>query len=81
MVQRMADAFQRREIKFMYIAYNNVHYIMYVMTHQRREWNWNVSQMKKTGVIVSDMKSEKQCSEAVKKANRILGVMKQNFTE
>jgi len=33
-------------------------------------------------VIVSDdVKSGKQCSEAVKKANRILGMIKQNFTD
>jgi len=33
-------------------------------------------------VIVSDdLKSVKQCSEAVKKANRTLGMIKQNFTD
>jgi len=38
--------------------------------------------MKKTGVIVSDdLKRRKQCSEAVKKANRILGIVKRNFTD
>jgi len=32
-------------------------------------WNWNVSQMKRGGFVSDDLKSGKQCSEAVKKAN------------
>jgi len=43
----------------------------------------NVLVRKKTwGVSVSDdFKWEKQCCEAVKKANRILGMIKRNFTD
>jgi len=34
------------------------------------------------GVIISDdLNSGKQCSEAVKKANRIFGMIKRNFTD
>jgi len=41
-----------------------------------------VSDEKDLGVIVSDdLKSGKQCSEAVKKANAILGMIKRNFTD
>jgi len=41
-----------------------------------------VSEEKDSGVIVSgDFIWEKQCSEAVKKANRILGMIKRNFTD
>jgi len=41
-----------------------------------------VSEEKDLGVTVSDdLKWEKQCREAVKKANRILGTIKRNFTD
>ena len=41
-----------------------------------------VSEKKHLGVIViDDFKWEKQCSEAVKKANRILGMIKRYFTD
>jgi len=41
-----------------------------------------VSDEKDLGVIVrNDLKSGKQCREAVKKANRILGIIKRNFTD
>jgi len=37
---------------------------------------------KDLGVIISeDLKCEKQCSEAVKKANRMLGMIKRNFID
>jgi len=44
-------------------------------------YSWNVSQRKKDlGVIISgDLKWEKQCTEAVNKANRMLGMIKCNF--
>jgi len=36
----------------------------------------------KLGVIITgDLKWEKQCSEAVKKANRMLGMIKRNFVD
>ena len=42
----------------------------------------SVSEEKDLGVIVSDdFKWEKQCCEAVNKANRILGMIKRNFTD
>jgi len=41
-----------------------------------------VSEEKDLGVIISgDLKWEKQCSEAVKKANRMLGMIKRNFID
>ena len=41
-----------------------------------------VSDEKDLGVIVSeDLKWEKQCSEAVRKANRMLGIIKRNFVD
>jgi len=45
-------------------------------------WNVRVSKEKDLGVIVSDdLKSEKQCSAAVIKANRMLGMMKRKFAD
>jgi len=32
-------------------------------------------------IITGDLKWEKQCSEAVKKANRMLGMIKRNFVD
>jgi len=41
-----------------------------------------VSDEKDLGVIISDdLIGGKQCSEAVKKANRIIGMIKRNFTD
>jgi len=41
-----------------------------------------VSEEKDLGVIISeDLKCEKQCSEAVKEANRMLGMIKCNFID
>ena len=41
-----------------------------------------VSDEKDLGVIISeDLKWEKQCSEAVRKANRMLGIIKRNFVD
>ena len=34
-----------------------------------------------TCIISEDLKCEKQCSEAVEKANRMLGIMKRNFID
>ena len=45
-------------------------------------YSWNVSQRKKTGIIISgDLNREKQCSEAVKKANRMLGMIKRSVID
>jgi len=41
-----------------------------------------VSEEKYLGVIISeDLKWQKQCSEAVRKANRMLGMIKRNFID
>jgi len=57
----------------MHIGYNSVQ-AEYVMNDVKLEC---VSHEKDLGVIVSDdLKSGKQCGEAVKKANRIPGMMK-----
>jgi len=41
-----------------------------------------VDEEKDLGVIVSkDLKWDKQCSQAVKKANKMLGVIKRHFTD
>jgi len=46
------------------------------------ESNWNMWLKRDLGVIISeDLKWEKQCSSAVSKANRILGMIKQNFID
>ena len=62
----------------MHLGYNNpkADYVMDGSVLQ------SVSEEKDLGVIVSDdFKWEKQCCEAVKKANRILGMIKRNFTD
>jgi len=42
----------------------------------------HVNEEKDLGVIISeDLKWEKQCSSAVSKANRILGIIKRNFVD
>jgi len=42
----------------------------------------NVTEEKDLGVIVSDdLKWEKQCSQTVAKANKVLGLIKRNFTD
>jgi len=57
----------------MYIGYNNAQ-AEYLMNDVKLEC---VSDEKDLGIIVSDdLKSVKQCSEAAKKANRILGMIK-----
>jgi len=60
------------------MGYNNVQ-AEYVMNDGKLEC---VSNEKDLGVIVSnDLKSKKQSSETVKKANRILRMIKRNFTD
>jgi len=42
----------------------------------------HVTEGKDLGVIISEaLKWEKQCSSAVSKANKILGIIKQNFVD
>ena len=70
--------FNVEKCKVMHMGYNNEH-AEYVMNNVKLEC---VTDEKDLGVIVSDdLKSGKQCSEVVKKANRILGMIKQNFTD
>jgi len=59
--------------KVMHMGYNNIQ-AEYAMNDVKLEC---VSEEKDLGVIVSDdLKSEKQCSAAVMKANRMLGMIK-----
>ena len=64
--------------KVMYVRYDN----------KKAEYDMNdvklecVSDEKDLGVIISeDLKWEKQCSEAVRKANRMMGMIKRNFVD
>ena len=60
------------------MAYNNEQ-AEYVMNNVKLEC---VTYEIDLGVVVSgDLKSGKQCSEVVKKANRILSMIKRNFTD
>jgi len=60
------------------MGYNNIQ-AKYVMNDVKLEC---VSEEKDLGVIVSDdLKSKKQCSEAVMKANRMLGIIKRNSAD
>jgi len=70
--------FNIEKCKLMHLGYNNpkADYVMDGSVLQ------SVSEKKDLGIIVSDdFKWEKQCYEAVKKANRILGMIKRNFTD
>jgi len=70
--------FNVEKCKVMHIGYNNVQ-AEYVMNDVKLEY---VSEEKDFRVIISDdLKSRKQCSEAMKKANRILGMIKRNFAD
>ena len=60
------------------IKHSNCH-ADYYMSGNKLE---TVDEEKDLGVTVSkDSKWDKQCSQAVKKANRMLGVIKRNFTD
>jgi len=64
--------------KVMHMGYNNRHFD-YLMSGSKLE---SVNEEKDLGVIViDDLKWEKHCSAAVSKANRILGMIKRNFTD
>ena len=70
--------FSVEKCKVMHMGYNNTQ-AEYAMNDVKLEC---VTDEKDVGVIVSDdLKSGKQCSEAVKKANRMLGMIKRNFTD
>jgi len=64
--------------KVMHIGYDNMK-TEYLMDGVKLE---HVKEEKDVGVIISeDLKWEKQCGSAVSKANRILGMIKQNFVD
>jgi len=64
--------------KVMHLGYNNIQ-AEYAVNDVKLEC---VSEEKDSGVIVSDdLKSAKQCSAAVMKANRMLGMIKRYFTD
>ena len=72
--------FNADKCKVMHVGYNN--------TNKHANYDVNdvqlecVSEEKDLGVIISeDLKWQKQCSEAVRKANRMLGLIKRNFID
>ena len=70
--------FNTDKCKIIHIGHSNCH-ADYYMSGNKLEI---VDEEKDLGVIVSkDLKWDKQCSQAVKKANRMLGVIKRNFTD
>ena len=70
--------FNADKCKVMHIGYNNSHADYFMNGNQLN----TVSEKRVVGVVVSDdLKWEKQSSEAVKKANRMLGVIKRSFTD
>ena len=70
--------FNADKCKVMHMGYNN-RYFDYLMSGSKLE---SVNEEKDLGVIVSDdLKWEKHWSAAVRKANRILGTIKQKFSK
>ena len=70
--------FNADKCKVMHIGFNNKQ-AKYDINDIQLEC---VSDEKDLGIIVSeDLKWDKQCSEAVKKANRMLGMIKRNFSD
>jgi len=70
--------FNADKCKVMHVAFNNKQ-AKYDMNNIQLEC---VSEENDLGVIITgDLKWEKQCSEAVKKANRMLGMIKRNFVD
>jgi len=70
--------FNAEKCKVMHLGYNNpkVNYVMDTTQLQV------VSEERDLGIIVSDdLKWEKQCTAAVKQANKILGMIKRNFVD
>jgi len=62
----------------MHMGYNNIQ-AEYAMNDVKLEC---ISEEKDLGVLISDdLQNEKQCSAAVMKANRMLGMIKQNFAD
>jgi len=73
--------FDADKCKVMHVGYNNnnKHANNYDVNDVQLEC---VSEEKDLGVIINeDLKWQKQCSEAVRKANRMLGMIKRNFID
>ena len=73
--------FDADKCKVMHVGYNNnnKHANNYDVNDVQLEC---VSEEKDLGVIISeDLKWQKQCSEAVRNANRLLGMIKRNFID
>ena len=73
--------FNADKCKVMHVGYNNDNnkHANYDVNDVQLEC---VSEEKYLGVIISeDLKWQKQCSEAVRKANRMLGMIKRNFID
>jgi len=78
MVQGWQMLFNADRCKVMHMGFNNKQ-AKYDMNDVQLEC---VSEEKDFGVIISgDLKWQKQCSDAVKKANRMLGMIKCNFID
>ena len=74
----MANAFSADQCKVMHMGYNN-RLAEYHMNDVKLEC---VSHENDLGVIISEhLKCEKQCSEAARKAKRMLGMIKRNFID
>ena len=70
--------FNVEKCKVMHIGYDNMK-TEYLMDGVKLK---HVNEEKDLGVIISEgLKWEKQCSSAVSKANRILGMIKLNFVD
>jgi len=72
--------FNVEKCKVMHLGYNNPKVgLNYVMDATKLQV---VSEERGLGIIVSDdLKWEKQCTVAVKQANKILGMIKRNFVD
>ena len=73
--------FNIEKCKVMHLGYDNPH-ASYFMDGKFGNRLQEVSEERDLGVIMSeDLKSEKQCVAAVKQGNKILGMIKLNFTD
>ena len=78
MVQGLANVFNADKCKVMHVRYDNKK-AKYDMNDVKLEC---VLDEKDLSVIISeDLKWEKQCSEAARKANRMLGMIKRNLVD
>ena len=65
--------FNSKKCIVLHLGHNNVHYVYYMDNESIQP----VTEEKDLGVIISeDLKPSKQCTEVVKKANMVLGMIK-----